>query len=300
MASNYQHIAQYLHRLQSRYDVQICIKDFCGFIPINKELDEALRPFLAHTNPYCMYMKSNQAHWWQCLSMIRGMFDKLERKKQTYFGVCHAGLGEYVVPIYSGETLLGSVNAGFFPVNPRKLERRICRSCSQEPALDPEEAKKLYRSCIHAPAIDPEDLLPGLELVAEYLGQTYQILQRTHAAPESTVRYYTSSEDTILSHAMEYIRHNTASRIAVSELAAFCHCSESYLSRIFKRRTGVNINVYVNKVRVEQAKNSLLLSHDSIAEIASRVGFSDPNYFSRVFTQIIGISPTEFRRRFQQ
>lgn len=300
MASNYQHIAQYLHRLQSRYDVQICIKDFCGFIPINKELDEALRPFLAHTNPYCMYMKSNQAHWWQCLSMIRGMFDKLERKKQTYFGVCHAGLGEYVVPIYSGDTLLGSVNAGFFPVNPRKLERRICRSCSQEPALDPEEAKKLYRSCIHTPSIDPEDLLPGLELVAEYLGQTYQILQRTHAAPESTVRYYTSSEDTILSHAMEYIRHNTASRIAVSELAAFCNCSESYLSRIFKRRTGVNINVYVNKVRVEQAKNSLLLSHDSIAEIASRVGFSDPNYFSRVFTQIIGISPTEFRRRFQQ
>ena len=243
MASNYQHIAQYLHRLQSRYDVQICIKDFCGFIPINKELDEALRPFLAHTNPYCMYMKSNQAHWWQCLSMIRGMFDKLERKKQTYFGVCHAGLGEYVVPIYSGETLLGSVNAGFFPVNPRKLERRICRSCSQEPALDPEEAKKLYRSCIHAPAIDPEDLLPGLELVAEYLGQTYQILQRTHAAPESTVRYYTSSEDTILSHAMEYIRHNTANRIAVSELAAFCHCSEFYLCRIFMLRTGVNIYV---------------------------------------------------------
>lgn len=300
MAENYLHIAQYLQHLQSRYDVQICIKDFCGFIPINKELDEALRPFLAHTNPYCMYMKSNQAHWWQCLSMIRGMFDKLERTKQTYFGVCHGGLGEYVVPIYSGETLLGSVNAGFFPVSARKVERRICRSCAKEPALDPEEAKKLYYSCIHAPTIHPEDLLPGLELVAEYLGQTYLILQRTHAAPETTVRYYTSSEDTILSHAMEYIRHNTANRIAVSDLAAFCHCSESYLSRIFKRRTGVNINVYVNKVRVEQAKNSLLLSHDSIAEIASRVGFSDPNYFSRVFTQIIGISPTEFRRRFQQ
>lgn len=300
MAGNYQHIAQYLQRLQSRYDVQICIKDFCGFIPINKELDEALRPFLAHTNPYCMYMKSNQAHWWQCLSMIRGMFDKLERTKQTYFGVCHGGLGEYVVPIYSEDFLLGSVNAGFFPVNPRKVERRICRSCAKEPALDPEEAKKLYRSCIRTPSIDPEDLLPGLELVAEYLGQTYQILQRTHAASENTVRYYTSSEDTILSHAMEYIRRNTTNRIAVADLAAFCHCSESYLSRIFKRRTGVNINVYVNKVRVEQAKNSLLLSQDSIAEIATRVGFSDPNYFSRVFTQIIGISPTEFRRRFQQ
>lgn len=300
MAGNYLHIARYLQRLQSRYQVQICIKDFCGFIPINKELDEALRPFLAHTNPYCMYMKSNQTHWWLCLSMIRRMFNKLERTKATYFGVCHGGLGEYVVPIYSGETLIGSVNAGFFPVNPGKVERRICRSCAQEPALDPEEARKLYHSCIRTPDIAPEDLLPGLELVAEYLGQTYQILRQTHAETGTATRYYTSSEDTILSHAMEYIRQNTANRITVDKLADFCHCSQSYLSRIFKRRTGLNINVYVNKVRVEQAKNSLLLSNDSIGEIASRVGFSDPNYFSRVFTQMIGISPKEFRRRFRQ
>ena len=148
--------------------------------------------------------------------------------------------------------------------------------------------------------IDPEDMLPGLEMLAEYLGQTYRVLQRTHAKPNASIRYHTSSEDTILSHAIEYIRQNAANKITVSELAAFCLCSESYLSRIFKRRTGVNINVYINKVRVEQAKNNLILSHDSIADIALRVGFSDPNYFSRVFTQIIGISPTEFRRRFQQ
>lgn len=299
MVGSYYHIAKYLQNLQTRYGVQICIKDFCGFIPINKELDEAIRPFLAHTNPYCMYMKSDQEHWWLCLSMIRRMYNKLERTRATYFGVCHGGLGEYVVPIYNGDTLLGSVNAGFFPVSAAKVHRRICRSCAQEPKLDAAEAEHLYQTCIHTPTISPEDLLPGLELVAEYLGQTYQILQRTHAVPTNAVRYHTSSEDTILTHALEYIRRNAASHIAVSELADFCHCSESYLSRIFKRRTGVNINVYINKVRVEQAKNNLLLSHDSIAEIASSVGFSDPNYFTRVFTQIIGISPTEFRRRFQ-
>lgn len=300
MGESYRHLTQYLQRLQNRYQVQICIKDFCGFIPINKELDEALRPFLAHTNPYCMYMKSDQTHWWLCLSMIRRMYNKLERTQKAYFGVCHGGLGEYVVPIFSGETLIGSVNAGFFPVKEEKVERRISRSCAQEPPLDSEEARKLYRSCIRTPDIAPEDLLPGLELVAEYLGQSYEILRRTHTEAVGTARYYTSSEDAILSHAMEYIRQNTANKITVGELAEFCHCSESYLSRIFKRRTGLNINVYVNKVRVEQAKNSLLLSSDSIGEIASRVGFSDPNYFSRVFTQIIGISPKEFRRRFRQ
>lgn len=300
MSEKFSQVSNYLQHLQDRYNVQICIKDFCGFIPINKELDEALQPFLAHTNPYCMYMKSDRDHWRICRSMIRGIYRKLERSNKTYFGVCHGGLGEYVVPISSGDTLLGSINAGFFPVKTSRAERRICRSCAHEPPLDQNIAIELYHSCIKPPSIAPDDLLLGLELLAEYLAQTYRILQVTHAVPSTAVRYHTSSEDTILTHAIEYIRHNALNRIAVTELADFCHCSESYLSRIFKRRTGININVYVNKVRVEQAKNNLILSHDSIADIAGSVGFSDPNYFSRVFTQIVGISPSEFRRRFRE
>lgn len=300
MDNAYTSIANYLQQLQERYHVQICIKDFCGFIPINKDLDEALRPFLSHTNPFCMYMKSNRAHWHLCLSMIRGMFNKLERTRKAYFGVCHCGLGEYVVPIFSGKTLLGSVNAGFFPVAPNKVARRIDCSCGKAPALSTEKAWELYHAHICTPTIDPEVLLPGLELLAAYLGQTYQILRQTHTTDNGTVRYRNSSEDTILSHALAYVRQNAASHFTVAQVADFCHCSESYLSRIFKRRTGVNINTYVNKIRVEQAKSNLLLSNDNIAEVSSRVGFSDPNYFSRVFTQMIGISPTEYRRRFQE
>ena len=299
MDNAYASISNYLQQLQERYHVQICIKDFCGFIPINKDLDEALRPFLSHTNPFCMYMKSNRAHWYMCLSMIRGMFNKLERTRKAYFGVCHCGLGEYVVPIFSGKTLLGSVNAGFFPVAPNKVARRVACGCGKAPALSTEKAWELYHAHICTPTIAPEVLLPGLELLAAYLGQTYQFLRQTHATDNGTVRYRNSSEDTILSHALAYVRQNDASHFTVAQVADFCHCSESYLSRIFKRRTGVNINTYVNKIRVEQAKSNLLFSDDNIAEVASQVGFSDPNYFSRVFTRMMGISPTEYRRRFQ-
>ena len=145
-----------------------------------------------------------------------------------------------------------------------------------------------------------EQMLAGLELLAEYLGQTYHLLHSAQPHSDAAGRYHDSSEDTILAHALEYIRINYKSRITVTALAVFCHCSDSYLSRISKRRTGVNINVYVNKVRMEFAKSPLCLSDESIAEIAASVGFGDPNYFSRVFTQIIGIPPTEFRKRFHQ
>lgn len=300
MGTHYGKIENFLRALRDRYGVQICIKDFCGFIPINKELDEALQPFLTHTNPFCMYMKSTPEHYRVCLSMIRRIYNKCERHRDAYFGACHSGLGEYVIPIRSDKMLLGSINAGFFQCNERRTEHRIRTTCRCGDPLDPDEALRLYRSCIRSPVIDVDDMISGLELLAEYLGQTYHILQTTHSDPNPARRYYNSSEDDILTHAVEHIRQNISSHISVAELAAFCHCSESYLSRIFKKRTGVNINVYINKVRMEHAKNYLLLSKESMAEISASVGFNDPNYFSRVFTQIIGIPPTEFRRRFMR
>lgn len=299
MANSYQKISNYLAMLRDKHNVQICIKDFCGFVPINKELDDALQPFLAHTNPYCMYLKSDNAHWHICLSMIRRMYIKCEQTRSTFFGVCHGGLGEYVIPIFNGENLLGSINAGFFPIPEKKVMRRIRHTCAADPPLDPNKACLLYRQCIVPPDVLAEDILPGLEMLAEYLGLTYRLIQRTHSASANTGRFHASSEDTILTHALEYIRQNVSGKITVTDLADFCHCSESYISRIFKRRTGVNINIYINKIRVEQAKNYLSKSENSIAEIALGVGFNDPNYFSRVFTQIIGISPTEYRRRFK-
>ena len=71
MGEAFSKVASYLNYLRDEYNVQICIKDFCGFIPINKELDRALQPFLAHTNPFCMYMKTDQFHYRVCLSMIK-------------------------------------------------------------------------------------------------------------------------------------------------------------------------------------------------------------------------------------
>lgn len=299
MSTSYKSVNSYLRFLRDRMGLHICIKDFCGFIPINKELDEALRPFLAHTNPFCMYMKSDQDHYRACLSMIRLMYNKCGRMPGTYFGMCHAGLGEYVVPIRSEGALLGSVNAGFFQLNEGRSEARIRSACAKHTPLDAEEALRLYHACIRTPeGFSGADILPGLELLADFLGQTYRMLRPTHNTPNQVRRYHNSSEDTILTHAIEYIRLNASGHITIAALAGFCHCSESYLSRIFKRRTGININVYINKVRIELAKNHLLLSSDTIAEIAAGVGFNDPNYFSRVFTSIIGISPSEFRRRF--
>ena len=299
MANPYRGVGDYLAYIRDKYNVQVCVKDFGGFIHINRDLYEALDPFLAHTNPFCLYMKSEPGQFHVCLSMIRGMHDRALREQEAFFGVCHAGLGEYVVPVRSGELLLGTVNAGFFQVNERRTQWCIRRTCRRTDSLCADRALELYRQSIASPTIPATDLLVQLRLVAEYLGATYQALGNTHAAPNMARHYQNSSEDTIISHAVEYILINSAQHITLPGLAEFCHCSESYLSRLFKRRIGVNVNTYINKVRIEQAKSALRHSRLPVADLAIGCGFNDPNYFSRVFSQIVGIPPSEYRRRFQ-
>lgn len=296
--NDFNKMCAYLELMRRKYGLHVCIKDFCGFIPINKELDVALQPYLAHTNPYCMYIKHDRDRYYTCLSLIRRMYHKCEETREPFFGMCHAGLGEYVVSIGDEKMLLGCINVGFFQTRELTTEKLLERTCAKSQILDVDVAKGLYRQSISTSTVDVEDMLANMELLAEYLLHTYKLMQDTHAKITGDKLRSQSNEDSIITHAIEYIKCNYASKIVLGELAAFCHCSESYLSRIFKKRTGVNLNIYINKVRVEHAKNYLSLSGDTVAEIAARVGFDDPNYFSRVFTALYGNPPTEYRRRF--
>lgn len=298
MNDRYLMLANYLSFAQQQYNVQICIKDYCGFIPINKDLDKVLQPFLAHTNPFCMYLKSDKEVYHQCLTMIRKMNRKCRHECRTFFGMCHAGLYEYVTPIINKKDIIGTINIGFFNEDDNIPLNQIHRICSQSAILEEETAVMLFHESVTKSNLSPEELLPLMELVAEYLSMTYDTVRYANNAP-TRKRQSSSSEDTILSHTAEYVRQHFTGRITAPELAGFCHCSESYLSHIFKRRLNMNINTYINKIRVEASKSFLTESNSSVSEIAGNVGFNDPNYYSRVFSQLIGISPTEYRRRFQ-
>ena len=89
--------------------------------------------------------------------------------------MCHAGLGEYIIPIFSDEILLGALNVGFFQNDENRTVKRIARTCATKPPLSVERAICLYHDNIASPTIDIRLLLPGLEMLAEYLGQTYKL-----------------------------------------------------------------------------------------------------------------------------
>ena len=297
MSERYAKMAQFLDYLCRTYTISICIKDFTGFIPIDKELDQILQPYLAHTNPFCMYIKADQKQYFCCLSTMRPMAIKCLKAK-PYFAMCHAGVGQYVIPIRTGDIALGAILAGYFNYRPELSRYLIKRNSRISGKIDYETACSLFDSFIVPANVNVEQMFTFLEITAEYLATTYMHLKDIHLKEKFPARRSSSREDTVVAHALEYIRRHFASQILVKDLAAYCYCSESYINHSFNKRVGHNINTYINKVRIENAKHRLIKTQDTMTAIAMDLGFNDPNYFSRVFTKLVGNPPSEFRRRY--
>ncbi|MDA3847865.1 MAG: response regulator [Vallitaleaceae bacterium] len=92
-----------------------------------------------------------------------------------------------------------------------------------------------------------------------------------------------------------YIDENYNKEIGLKEVSEAVAISPQYFSKIFKEEIGVNFIDYITKVRINRAKELLNAQTLSIKEIAFEVGYNDPNYFSRLFKKIEGISPTEYK-----
>ena len=97
--------------------------------------------------------------------------------------------------------------------------------------------------------------------------------------------------------AKRYIRRHYNEDISLSRLAAIVHISPVYLSRLFKKSEGINFLDYLNQYRIEVAKKMLVDVCLQINQVSELSGFKNTKYFSKVFKKIIGITPSEYRRR---
>ncbi len=81
----------------------------------------------------------------------------------------------------------------------------------------------------------------------------------------------------------------------LGELARSAGLSRSYFSPVFKQVVGVRLQDYLSQVRINKAKNLLSDMNSTIKQVAYKVGFRDPDYFSRTFKKRTGITPTDWK-----
>ncbi len=96
---------------------------------------------------------------------------------------------------------------------------------------------------------------------------------------------------------MDYIDKHLQQPLTVKKLAGALELSESYVSILFKRETGVAVSEYIRRRRVDTARTLLQYTEFSCVEIAEYLCFSSDSHFSRVFREYTGQSPKEYRKR---
>lgn len=99
----------------------------------------------------------------------------------------------------------------------------------------------------------------------------------------------------LIRQAKEYIDNHFHKDMSLDDVSRELNISPYYFSKLFKEETGENFVEYVTGRRMDRAKQLLKNPEKSIKEICVEVGYSDPNYFSRIFKKYQGISPTEYK-----
>lgn len=98
-----------------------------------------------------------------------------------------------------------------------------------------------------------------------------------------------------IAKSIDYISEHLHTKITLENLAEHTKLNPSYLSRLFKQETGLTISEYIQNTRIETAKNMLIYSDYSSAEIASILSFSDQSYFTEVFKKHTGLTPKKYQ-----
>jgi AraC-like DNA-binding protein len=116
---------------------------------------------------------------------------------------------------------------------------------------------------------------------------------------EQTLNHFKQSQDNlIINQIMEWARINITNGITPKDIAQKFNYNKDYLSRFFKKETGICLQKHIHLLTIQKAKGLLSNSNMSIKEIAFKVGMNDEKYFMRLFKKYEKMTASEYRNGF--
>lgn len=104
-----------------------------------------------------------------------------------------------------------------------------------------------------------------------------------------------SDEQTTVKYLKEYVENNYIYDITMQEAAEEMGYSDAYFSKLFKQYFNQNFTAYLTEYRIKKAKELLGNTNNSIKDISRMVGYTDSNYFAKIFKRIVGEIPSKYR-----
>jgi len=137
--------------------------------------------------------------------------------------------------------------------------------------------------------------------IAVFMSKAFQIdIERRSQSPFVIFNGQKDHEDDLIKKAQEFIENNVQERITVDQLADNLALSRRNLERRFKKATANTVVEYMQRVKIEAAKMSLESSRENVNEVMYNVGYSDPKAFRDTFKKITGLSPMQYRSKYNR
>lgn len=130
-----------------------------------------------------------------------------------------------------------------------------------------------------------------------FIGMTLWYFLSSFAFPEPFLQPYSVAEKDAIDISIEFMQQNLDMPLTLNELAAEVHISPSHYSALFRKKTGYPPLEYFNHIKIQKACQYLQFTNLQVKEIAYKLGINDPSYFSRFFTNVMGLSPNLYRSR---
>jgi len=282
---DYKKAVHYIEFLKKTYSLDITIKDYKGFVYNNEEMEFSLRPYLAHTNPYCMYVKEKEESFNKCLNNNKELIEEC-KKKDYFFHICHAGICELIIPIKEGEKVYGSINISHFDLYPENTKKAVDATFSRE-RID--EGKRKFKIFARSAYVESSTLIPSLELLSQYL---LLLIQKTPQKKEEI-------EEVKEKRLRAYVKENISKKIVADDIIESLNINRAQLNKLIKTKDVKNLRDYINTIRIEMSEKLLLETLKTPKDIALSLGFKGFRHFENVFKDKLNISPKDYRKYYK-
>ncbi len=230
---------------------------------------------------FCSLMRCCKNTRRKCIYTDRKSLEKCEKTNSLVLYSCHAGLIEAVMPLHENENIIGYLMIGQITDNQNrdKLYSKL-PVWSQKYGFDANELKDAVDKVSYK---SQDEILAAAKLMEAC---TSYIVYKELITPE---------HNRIIKAAKSYIDENLGCEFDIAAMCKQLGVGRTKLYELFRKETRMGVSEYLRHRRMHRAKKLLKTTDLSIAQISEAVGFSDYNYFSRIYKKTYGKSPRSYR-----
>ncbi|MHA6485465.1 response regulator transcription factor [Paenibacillus sp. strain BS8-2] len=143
-------------------------------------------------------------------------------------------------------------------------------------------------------SLDLKSLRQALEKVIAELGKQEKLRKADKWFPDKSEESPTDHPE--MNRIIVFLEEHYAEDISLKRMAELISMDASYVSDLFKRKTGMTLTHYIQQRRIQAAKMLLSETERTVSDIGQQVGFENDNYFIKIFKRWCNVTPNEYRK----